>query len=98
MQEKIVLISLIQWCSVLVPLIALCITLGIVVVMMQYWQIHQHSALLKQIKVGAMVTTVHGLEGTICHVIDNVIIIELASGRKIEILRQTITAARHDHT
>lgn len=92
------LISILQTARWIFPLLALILVFIIRVIAPQQWQYHQQQRIYKQIQLGAQVTTINGLTGTICNLSDHFIIIELADGRKTEIVPQAIVSVRHEKT
>lgn len=94
--DPLIILDCIRWCRYLVPFIALALIFTLLILIPQQWRHENQQRLYKQIKPGTLITTIHGLQGTVCHASENFIIIELVDGRKIEIVRQAVASIHHD--
>lgn len=85
-----------RWGRALVPFVILTTIFTLLIIIPQQWRQQAQLALYKQITIGARVITTTGLQGKVLHTSENFIILELADGRKIEIVRQAIASVHHD--
>ncbi len=89
---------IVRGAQTLVPLVALSAGCYLLIVQPQREQYRQKTLIDQQLKPGVTAKTANKQQGIVLFINNNSVILELATGQKIEVLKQTITAITHANT
>jgi preprotein translocase YajC subunit len=95
-QDTLFTLTCIRWCHILLPAMTFAIICWLLIILPQHRKQQHQKQLVRHIKEGMYITTIHGISGIACAVSENFIILECSDGRKIEIVKQTIAVIHHE--
>lgn len=81
--------------QLLIPLVTLIAGSYVLIIAQQNEQRRRTQLINQFLRPGVMVQTASGLHGVAVFITHNTIIIELATGQKVEVLKQTVTDCAH---
>ena len=82
--------------NLFLPIIFMILALVGLIIIPQKTKLKHSKLLQKKIEKGRGVTTQNGMRGTVHHVENNFVIVQLDNGRKIEIIKQGISTVNND--
>jgi preprotein translocase subunit YajC len=86
-----VLIQLLPFLRLFLPSVVMGIAWYCLIIKPQKIQRKKRALLEKTLRAGAIITTSQGISGTVLYILDRSLVIEIASGEKIEVLKQVVT-------
>ncbi len=88
--------TLVQAARILIPFVGLGSGFYLLIIQPQRDQRRRNILVGEHLRPGVIAKTVNNLQGLVVFVTNNSVIIELATGQKVEVLKQTITAIIHE--
>lgn len=89
-------ITCLRFLRIALPFLTIGLVFFCFILQPQSHRLKSQESILKQLKKGTRITTVHGITGKVCQASENFIILELDDGRKIEIIRTVIAVIHHE--